>query len=78
VEAQDILAVTPTHLVVRAPTSCAAPIMLRVRRTVLNGAEVASDPVPFCYNTSETATATPPATATPLSTDTPSLPSDGP
>jgi hypothetical protein len=49
-EAQGILAVTPTHLVVRAPISCAAPIMLRVRRTILNGSEVASDPVPFCYN----------------------------
>jgi len=42
--------VTPTHLVVRSPLTCVAPTLLRVRRQVLNGGEIASVPVPFCRN----------------------------
>jgi hypothetical protein len=48
--AGDVLAVTPTHLVVRSPLTCVAPTLLRVRRQVLNGGEIASVPVPFCRN----------------------------
>jgi hypothetical protein len=50
VGAADVLAVTPTHLVVRSPLTCSAPTLLRVRRRVLHGGEVASAPVPFCHN----------------------------
>jgi len=50
IEAEDVLAVTPTHLVVRAPTTCTSPTMLRVRRIALDGTEVVSEPVPFCLN----------------------------
>jgi hypothetical protein len=46
--AADVLAVTPTHLVVRSPITCSAPALLRVRRRALGGAERASEPVPFC------------------------------
>jgi hypothetical protein len=48
--AGDVLAVTPTHLVVRSPLTCVAPTLLRVRRQILNGGEIASVPVPFCRN----------------------------
>ena len=64
---------TPTHLAVRAPMDCTAPIMMRVRRTRLNGSAVASDPVPFCYNIEETATATPNVTSTPVPTAMPTM-----
>ena len=50
VEAEDVLAVTPTHLVVRAPMTCTSPAMLRVRRQVLDGTEVVSELAPFCLN----------------------------
>ncbi|MBX3026752.1 hypothetical protein KF840_17740 [bacterium] len=50
VEVADVLGVTPTHLVVRSPITCAAPTELRVRRRALDGAEVVSAPVPFCRN----------------------------
>jgi hypothetical protein len=50
VEAQDILAVTPTHLVVRAPVTCTSPVLIRVRRSVLDGGEAVSEPAPFCRN----------------------------
>jgi hypothetical protein len=70
-EADDVLAVTPTHLVVRAPMDCTAPVMMRVRRTLLDGSALASDPVPFCYNVVETPTATPAVTSTPAPSATP-------
>ena len=50
VEAEDVLAVTPTHLVVRAPMTCTSPAMLRVRRQALDGTEVVSELAPFCLN----------------------------
>jgi hypothetical protein len=48
--AADVLAVTPTHLVVRSPMTCTTPTVLRVRRRVLSGGDVTSEPVPFCRN----------------------------
>jgi hypothetical protein len=48
--ASDVVAVTPTHIVVRSPMTCAAPTLLRVRRRALDGTEIASDPVSFCRN----------------------------
>jgi CSLREA domain-containing protein len=50
VPAEDVLAVTPTHLVVRSPLTCTVPTLVRVRRAVLGGGEVISEPVPFCRN----------------------------
>ena len=48
-QAADVLAVTPTHLVVRAPLTCTVPTLLRVRRRTLDGGEV-SEAVAFCAN----------------------------
>ena len=48
--AQDVLGVTPTHLVVRSPLTCAGPTQLRVRRNILGGGEVVSSPSTFCQN----------------------------
>jgi hypothetical protein len=50
IAAADVLAVTPTHLAVRAPFTCRGPTLLRVRRRTLAGAAVAADPVPVCRN----------------------------
>jgi hypothetical protein len=50
IEVADVLAVTPTHLVVRSPITCTAPTLLRVRRRAFNGTEVTAAPVPFCQN----------------------------
>lgn len=50
IPAADVLAVTPTHLVVRSPLNCTAPVSVRVRRAVLGGGEMISEPVSFCRN----------------------------
>jgi hypothetical protein len=50
VEAADVIAVTPTHVAVRSPITCLGPTLVRVRRPILGGGEVASEPVPFCVN----------------------------
>ncbi|MFN8642604.1 MAG: hypothetical protein U0802_13490 [Candidatus Binatia bacterium] len=49
-EVADVLGVTPTHVVVRSPITCAEPAVLRVRRRTLSGDAVASPPVAFCHN----------------------------
>lgn len=49
-EAADVIAVTPRHLVVRAPFDCTQPTELRVRRPILGGGESVSDPIAFCEN----------------------------
>jgi CSLREA domain-containing protein len=47
-EALDVLAVTPTTVVVRAPLTCTEPTFVRTRRRIASGGEVVSAPTPFC------------------------------
>jgi hypothetical protein len=68
--AADVLAVTPTHLVVRAPLTCTVPTTVRVRRSVLGGGEVSAE-APFCRNLLPTPTPTNTVTPTPSLSDTP-------
>jgi hypothetical protein len=49
-EAREVLAVTPTTVVVRSPLTCAAPTQVRVRRRVLDDGEAVSPPAAFCHN----------------------------
>jgi CSLREA domain-containing protein len=53
-ERATILGVTPTHIVVRSPITCAKPTRVRVRRKRLGGEEVKFEPLPdqtnFCRN----------------------------
>lgn len=48
--AADILGVTPTTVMVRAPFTCTAPTTVRVRRAVLGGGDMVSNELPFCIN----------------------------
>lgn len=49
-EAADLLAVTPTFLMVRSPFTCTAPTQVRVRRNVRDGGEAVSEPLTICTN----------------------------
>jgi hypothetical protein len=49
-EAADVLGVTPTFAMVRAPFTCTQPTKVRVRRSVLFGSEVVSNELDFCVN----------------------------
>jgi CSLREA domain-containing protein len=49
-EATDVLAVTPTFLMVRSPFTCSAPTQVRVRRNVRDGGEAVSEPLTICTN----------------------------
>ncbi|MDX2169885.1 MAG: hypothetical protein SF182_22630, partial [Deltaproteobacteria bacterium] len=48
--AADVLGVTPTFVMVRAPFTCSAPTRARVRRAVLGGGEVVSNELTICTN----------------------------
>jgi len=50
-EAEDVLGITPTHLIVTAPFTCTEATQVRVRRQILGGGEVVSTPIAFCTNT---------------------------
>lgn len=50
VPAADVLGVTPTTVMVRAPFTCSAPTVARVRRAVLGGGEVTSNELAICRN----------------------------
>jgi hypothetical protein len=47
----DVLAVTPTHLVVKSPIACSKPVKIRVKRLGPNGVEIPNPPqADFCTN----------------------------
>jgi hypothetical protein len=48
--AADVLGVTPTTVMVRAPFTCTTPTKVRARRAVLGGGEAMSNELPFCVN----------------------------
>jgi len=48
--AADVLGVTPTTVMVRAPFTCTAPTQARVRRAKLDGGEVRSNELTICAN----------------------------
>jgi hypothetical protein len=72
VPAQDVLGVTPTHLVVRSPLTCTVGTRLRVRRLASDGSQVVSNEFPFCRNTGNSGTPTP--HTLPTATPTPNEP----
>ena len=48
--AADVVGVTPTFVMVRAPFTCTAPTQARVRRATLDGGEVTSNELTICQN----------------------------
>ncbi|MGH7787451.1 MAG: hypothetical protein ACRERC_11330 [Candidatus Binatia bacterium] len=49
-DAADVLAVTPTFVMVRAPFTCTAPTSARIRRRVRSGGEAVSNELTICTN----------------------------